>query len=51
MIMFAPVYWFGWMIQPTLKGYFVYDRQDHRSRARDRFDTLDEAVNFIRGKL
>ena len=39
-VMFQPLYYMGWIIQPSLEGYFVYDREDHRASTADRFDSL-----------
>ena len=44
---FQPLYYMGWIIQPSLEGYFVYDREDHRASTADRFDSLEEAYRYI----
>lgn len=51
MIVFPSIYWFGWIVQPTLNGYFVYDRQDHASQSRERFTTMSGAMNYIRSRV
>lgn len=47
-----PIYYFGWIIQPTSHGYVVYDRQDHFGGEKGRpFRTLEEAYGFIHDEL
>lgn len=42
-----PIYFLGWIIQPTSRGYFVYDRLDHYRGASLSFATAREAYHFI----
>jgi hypothetical protein len=46
-----PVYYLGWIIQPTINGYYVYDRRDRDIIGLNNsvriFDTIEEAFKYV----
>ena len=42
-----PIYYKGWVIQPSFYGYSVSDRADHNKDSSMRFDTASEAYQYI----
>ncbi len=50
MIVFDPVYYLGWYIQPTLEGYYVCMREDSSKPCLARFDDVEEAKAYIEEK-
>lgn len=43
-----PIYYLGWIVQPTRYGCFVYDRRDHSVGGVGKlFAGLGEAFRFI----
>ena len=52
MMPFEPIFYMGWVIQPTSDGCIVYDRQDHSAAYRtERFQRLREAYNYVNGQI
>lgn len=44
---FTPIYYLGWIIQPTLEGFWVYQRIDTSKSHSLLFRTADEAYKYI----
>ncbi len=46
-----PIYYLGWIIQPTVNGFFVSDRSDRdiigMNRNSSCFNTIEEALGYI----
>jgi len=46
-----PIYYLGWIIQPTLNGFYVIDRSDRDiigvNKNAGRFNTVKEASEYI----
>lgn len=50
-VAFEPIYYLGWVIQPTQRGYVVYDREDRSREITADFPTMREAEEYIDGKM
>jgi hypothetical protein len=51
MSVFIPVYWMGWVIQPTSDGFWVSDRVDRSEDSSVFFKDFDSAQEHILSKL
>lgn len=49
--MFEPIYYFGWVIQPTPFGYVVFDKRDHSRDPGVTLPTVEEAKKYIDERL
>ena len=43
----APIYRWGWIIQPTPEGFEVYPRTDTYRNKSEFFPTIGEAFNYV----
>lgn len=46
-VMLSPIFYLGWIIQPTLEGFEVYDRLDRSHYVGRFFPTVEEACAYI----
>jgi len=44
---FKPLYYMGWIIQPTIEGWEVYDREDSSRYRGQFFESAEEAMDYI----
>jgi len=47
MIVFEPIYYKGWFIQPTLDGYYACKRTDSSRPCLDCFPDVESAMAYI----
>lgn len=45
---FEPIFFLGWIIQPTVDGFEVYERVDTCKPNSRHFNTSGEAITYIR---
>ena len=45
-----PIYYMGWIIQPTPNGVFVYERKDTVKGTDKAFPSIPEAMRYIESR-
>lgn len=48
---FEPIYYLGWIIQPTIEGFEVYPRVDGGKNESVHFEDSEDAFLFVEGQV